>query len=473
MRVSVIENPEYYDFPLAELKGNPLVEALQPPPWSDDEAILRLAEAPLFDPSECELPSIIRMGLPNRLMNSFMFPSQQHVSIMKRLYIQILNGYKHRNPLTVEGQRLLYFDGVNNPLPNLERKEAVARPATISFLTGLSGMGKSTLIRAIMNTLGCPVIRHNNYLGTPFHETQLVYLMRNVPDQASAKSLCQSLGECADELSGAGYYAKAPRSFLTRTDYVRSLRKLVANYHVGAVVIDEFQNISLAKSGGAKELLALILNMRDELGVPIILVGTYKASELLKNSVSVARRMVDGGFYELERPMSSQNEDWRRLCEIAWEYQWLKNPRQLSDEIIETLYKCSQGVTGLFLNLYVLAQVEAIESESEYIDSKLIHSVYQKQFKPLHAVIDALKTGETHYMRQFDDMYLNYGRPKGCNSEIENMRHFFNVQETQQDLFYDKIPANRVKNSKTAEQMLHELQAGQSPASENIASIFK
>lgn len=400
------DNPKYFDFPIPEFKGNPLVEALTPPPKDDDEAIMRLAQRPLFDPSERELPSNFRMLLPARLTR-FMFPTSQHVKILKRVYNQILDGYRQRNPLTADGQRLLHDAGDLGHASEPVVESPIHRPSSISFLTGLSGMGKSTLIRFIMSSLGKPVIKHSSYKGTPFPESQILYLMRNVPDQCSAKAMCKSFGDYTDSLLGVKLYSRLfEDKSMTRTHYVAGLRRIIANHHVAALVIDEFQNLSLAKSGGKKELIAMILNLRDELGVPIILVGTYKAADILKGEASVARRLVDGGFHELQRPESPNDEGWQALCEIAWEYQWVKNPQPLKEEIIDVLYDYSQGVTGIMLNLFITAQIEAIESETEVVDAKLLKSVYLQRFKPLHGVIDALRSRDISFMNQYDDLYI-------------------------------------------------------------------
>jgi ABC-type iron transport system FetAB ATPase subunit len=450
--------PDYFEFPLKEFRGNPLVEALNPPAFTDEEIILQLAEAPAFDIKERELPEILRMTLPNRLLRSFLFPTKQRVSIMKRLYGQVLNGYLHRNPLTAEWQRILHKTDKSST--------AVQKPSTISFLTGLSGMGKSTLIRAIMDSLGNPVIRHTNYNGAPLAETQLVSLMRNVPDQASARSLCQSFAERADELVGANLYATLQlRAYGKRQDYVRALRKIVANHHVGAVVIDEFQNISLARSGGTAELLALIINLHDELGVPIILISTYKSSHLLKSSSEVARRLTDGGFFEIERPLSAFDDEWTALCDTAWRYQWVKEPKPFSEEVVNTLYECSQGITGIMLNVFCTAQIEAIESSQESVTPELLSKTFKKLFKPLHPVIDVLKSGDSRNMMRFDDMYLSFVNKTDYSHPHSRLEKLYELQGMQPRLFADTpattiIPNPRKKTEMTAEEMLNELTKG-------------
>lgn len=48
--------------------------------------------------------------------------------------------------------------------------------------------------------------------------------------------------------------------------------------------------------------------------------GTYKAADVLAGNACTARRLVEGGFHELKRPTSADDEDWRVFCEIAWNY---------------------------------------------------------------------------------------------------------------------------------------------------------
>jgi hypothetical protein len=58
---------------------------------------------------------------------------------------------------------------------------------------------------------------------------------------------------------------------------------------------------------GAKKIIALLVNLRDELGLPIVLVGTYKALRLLEGNMSSARRLCEGGYFDLARPPSAED----------------------------------------------------------------------------------------------------------------------------------------------------------------------
>lgn len=467
-------NPEYVDFPIHEYQGNPLVEALQPPPIDDDDAILRLMHAPLFKKSELDLSSSMRSLLPRRLLN-FMFPTQQHVRLLQRVYGQILEGYRLRNPATADGQRFLHSTD-----KKLIEPSPLHKPPNISFLTGLSGMGKSTIIRAIMKGISKPVIRHSNYKGEDFTESQILYMMRNAPDQCSAKSVCKGFGDLADKLLGIDLYRKGfVDKSMSRTHYVAALREIIVNHHVGALIIDEFQNISLARSGGQGEFLAFILNLAEELGIPIILVGTYRAAAILKGDASVARRLVTGGFHVLQRPENHKNEEWRALCDILWQYQWVRDPKDICDEIYETLYDCSQGITGIMLNLFVTAQTQAFESGKETIDKNLLIEVYQDRFRPLHTIMDILRRPGVNGLEHYDDLYFEgmnefledpaQSRKEAMANELkEKMNDQINHYKRDDKPSMKDVTPHRGRKKKHLSDSLHELARSESLGSANI-----
>lgn len=396
----IVDSPQYHDYPIEEFRDNPLIACLRPPPESLKEAARRLFGLPRFKESERDIDSKFRALLPMRLMQFFV-ANRHHVEIFGHVQRQILAGYGLRNPLGRNGQELLHNAG--SPGSRI----GPLNPSTISFVTGLSGQGKSALMRAIMAALGPAVIRHSNFKGMTFTETQILYLMRNVPDQCGPKELAKAFGDHADEMLQTRLYGTlfACRS-MTRTDYVATLRRIVANHHVGALILDEFQNLSLAGTVGQQELIALLVNIRDELGVPIILVGTYKAVEVLAGSASTARRLGEGGFHDLKRPMSADDEDWRIFCKIVWNYQWLRHPVDLSEDILAVLYECSQGITGVMLTVFIAAQVDAIESGAERVDANLLRKVYCTRFEPLHKIIDALRRNNETVLSHYDDLYV-------------------------------------------------------------------
>jgi hypothetical protein len=407
---SANRNATYQCYGVSEMDTNPLISALNRPTDDVDEQLQRLDLKPDFTESERDLPSSVRTFLLNRLQQNFFFPSTQHVQIYKDIEAQVIGGYWSRNPMSAAGQRLVHNAGA--PGPHIERT-TIGDPrvaATISFLTGLSGIGKTALMQRIAVALGKPVIAHSAFRGKPFTDAQIVVLMRNCSDQPNytTKAIAKLLADRVDELLNVSLYGHVFRNkVLTRTEYVAELRKILSNNWVGIVIIDVFEHLSLAGTSGRDELIAMLVNLRDELGVPIILIGTYKAAEILNaKSASVTRRFVDGVFHDLKRPESSSDDDFRSFCDVSWKYQWVRNPIELNDEIRERLYDFSQGITAVFLMLLRFSQIDAIRTERECVDAKMLKNTYDGRLAPLHGILNALRSRDKTRLDKYDDLYL-------------------------------------------------------------------
>src|SRR6202007_1947704 len=98
---------------------------------------------------------------------------------------------------------------------------------------------------------------------------------------------------------------------------------------------------------------------------------------------------------------------WRDFCEVIWKYQWVRKPLTLSEDIISVLYDISQGITGIVLQVFLTAQVEAIGSGAEEVNPDLLRRVWQRRFEPLHKIIDALRSKDPTVLSRYDDLYSN------------------------------------------------------------------
>lgn len=281
-------------------------------------------------------------------------------------------------------------------------------------------MGKSTLIDRIVGYMGNQLHRHVRFDGKPFTEKQILFLRRNCPEHCTVGTLCSTFGDYTDRVLGlklySGVFAKLQGG--SRTLYLSEISRIIKNHHVGLLVLDEFQNLSLM-GVGAKKIIALLVNLRDELGLPIVVVGTYKALRLLEGDMSTARRLVEGGYFDLERPASAAVDSWVDLCQIAWGYQWVRSPVDFDSEICEALYEVSQGITGIMISAFAFAQLAAIEDGTERVDATLIRKVYLERMKPLHPAIRILQSGDPILMDKFDDLYKNLWPTKDRGEDLD------------------------------------------------------
>ena len=390
--------PQYKVIGAEEVDGNPLSAHLPLAPETDDDAFMALATRPEFNVAERNLPNSIRRLRINRLRRFYAPTMPVHRRALSSICTSIVDGYIARNPMTALGQRILQGCQVDLPFSPM-----------ITMIAGHSGMGKSTLMNRVLGYLGGQLWEHTNFHGVPFPESQIVWLRRNVPEHCTVGTLCSTFGDYTDSVLGlklySGIFSKLQGS--GRNTYLSEIRKIVTSHHVGLLILDEFQNLSLM-GVGAKKIIALLVNLRDELGLPIVVVGTYKALRLLKSELSSARRLVEGGYFDLERPLSAEDEHWQSLCSAAWEFQWVRDPIDYSAGICTTLYDVSQGITGIMLTTLATAQVAAIEDGSERVTEDLIRAVFAERLKPLHPAIRVLQSGDPILMDQFDDMYKNF-----------------------------------------------------------------
>lgn len=401
-------SPVYRTIGVADIDDNPLLAHLRLPPENDADAFLALGLQANFNPNERELPTPIRRLRVNRLRRFFIPSLPAHRRALIGITSQMFDSYMARNPMTPEGQAVLYGGSTSVPFRS-----------TISFVAGHSGMGKSTLMDRILAYAGDQVCRHTRFRGEEFPETQILWLRRNLPEHCTLGTLCSTFGDHTDHVLRTTLYGgifsklKADRSI-----YLKEIRKIVTNHHVGMLVLDEFQNLSLMGVGAAK-IIALLVNLRDELGLPIVVVGTYKALKLLEGTMSSARRLCEGGFFDLERPLSYEDDAWDLLCSAAWEYQWVRKPIEYSDEIAIALYEVSQGISGIMLSVLATAQLAAMEDDgAETVDAELIRKVYLERMSPLHPAIRILQSGDPRLMDQFDDLYRNnYPTIDRCDDE--------------------------------------------------------
>lgn len=93
------------------------------------------------------------------------------------------------------------------------------------------------------------------------------------------------------------------------------------------------------------------------------------------------------------------------FTDALWKYQWLrKSDSLLSDELRQCWFDLTQGILDITVKLFVLAQIRAIESGLERITVKLLKTTYQEDFKPIHHIIDALRSGDARRIAQYPDL---------------------------------------------------------------------
>jgi hypothetical protein len=327
-------------------------------------------------------------------------PLPIHLKLEGMVSRVIRDAYLSRNPINPAysgnlAQRLKYFEDKRHECEDLESTAAGF------FIAGMSGVGKTTAIRRILY-LYDQVIIHSEFKGQHCTHIQIVWLRLQCPRDGSLTSLCRAFFETIDDLLGTRYAKDYGNKARNLDELVLYMAIVAANHHLGILVIDEIQNLSSAKSGGAEQMLNFFVLLINIIGVPVVLIGTYKAIPILTSEFRQARRGSGQGDLIWDRmPLG---KDWNFYLEALWEYQYVKNVSPLTSEISDALHDVSYGITDLANRIYMAAQWRAIETEEEVISEDMIRSAYRDDFRLVNRILEALKSGNLEDMHGLEDV---------------------------------------------------------------------
>lgn len=373
----------YKEQELMDFRGNPLIEAL-PMILSPEEAYEKLSYYPPYEEQEVNLPAHIRYHAIPRI-NKFFQPVMQHLDLEQRFSRLLRHGYVSRNPRLSDYNRAL--NGTQD----------IRSTASSMTLIGFSGIGKTTAIERILS-LYPQVILHEH----PLNLMQIVWIKLNCPHDASLKSLCLDFFLKMDHLLGTNYYEKFGSRRNSTSSMVTRMGQIARLHCIGAIIIDEIQHLLATKNNDSESMMNFFVTLINEVGVPLILIGTMRAKAVLQQDFRQARR--GSGQGDMVWQQMKKDDDWDLLIQSLWEYQWIQNRTELTEELNQTLYDESQGIVDIAVKLFALAQGRAIETGAEVITSKIIKQVSKDDLKLVQPMLKALRDGRTSELEKYADI---------------------------------------------------------------------
>ncbi|WP_062057852.1 AAA family ATPase [Cellvibrio sp. OA-2007] len=384
---------------LPEYDSNPFIAAL---PLINDRktAIASLVSTPDFSEEELDYGPDIRVHAMQRLITDFFQPQAQHINLETRISILIRQGYIGRNPATSDFIKHLNngYDRIVNKDISLTTRTDVNITANSFSVIGPSGCGKTKALEKILKCYD-KVIYHPG-----LKLTQIPWLKLECPSNGSLKQLCKSFFVALDKRLGSKYKSKYGKARAGVDEMIAEMAHLANLHAIGVLIIDEIQNLSVHRSGGEAPMMNFFVTLVNDIGVPVILVGTPKARRLLAKDFSQARRGSGLGSVMWQR--LNQDTHWEKLTDLMWTYQWLHRKAELSDEIRNVLYDCSQGIIDILVKLFVLSQWRAMLIKTEELSAGLIQKTYQDEFKAVHPMLAALRSNNPDALERFGDLKM-------------------------------------------------------------------
>lgn len=393
MMKNTIPDAVYHAQTLKECQYNPFVEALpKKPGWK--EMILRLSIRPPYSEEDRHCAIDERLSMTQRILRVH-YPREKEVKLFEKIDKCIRWGYADRNPFTRQQiEQMKKISGDSTPIIDCHFA------LTYGFsLLGISGIGKTTSVETIMSYYP-QVIRHTCYNGTSFAETQLVWVKIDCWNNRP-KSLCLSFFKAVDHLLGTNYASQS--SHRTQDVMMTQMAQICETFHVGILIIDEIQHLCTGKREAAETILDFLVSIVNELGIPVITIGTPKALPLFQSDFQQAKRFGGQGTALWER-MSDDDSEWGNFCREIWRYQYLQNKVALTEEMQKVLYDESLGIPFLAVHIYKLAQENAIMNGKEIFDAKDLRKASREDLKLTNPMREAMRSGREVDMEKFKDI---------------------------------------------------------------------
>lgn len=381
---------------LPQYDGNPLIECL-PPILSEADVVKFIGHYP-DKPSSEELalaPKIRGHGI-NRLKD-VVIPLDIHLQLEDNFSQLVRYGYVARDPFSAESIRH------RQPTPAHAVNSGFKSSASVMTLIGLSGMGKTTALNSITK-LYPQVIAHGKYKSRSFIQTQIVWLKIDCPHDGSLRGFCAAFFTSLDNALGIDKYAGLTMKRNSVSVMLQQISQLCKVYFVGALIIDEMQHLKSSRGGHDREtLLNFFVTLSNEVGVPLVYVGTNAMLPLFSGVLRNARRAAGMGEVTFDR-FESDDPFWDYLVSRLWEYDWTGTHTDLSTGLQKKIYNLTQGNTDFLVKLLMLAQRHVIAEELDGINPEVLQHVYDNQMRMLHKPIEALRSGDPLQIADYEDM---------------------------------------------------------------------
>jgi len=393
-------------------KGNPFIEAL--PPKSSQSQLKKYLTHEICDdflPDEDD--DITRFHKIVSLIDGWFQPLANHFQLEQKLSLMIRKGYVGRNIKTGDLNRQLRkgYEQIKSGGEMVQFGDIQSTAQSDLFIGG-SGLGKTSVLNFLLASYP-QVIFHPLY-----NHVQITYVKVDCPHDGTLKGLCFHILVEIDKAMGTNYQNTIRQRWGVER-LVSYIAQIITKYSVGILVIDEIQNLLVAKVGGKDKMLSFFGRLVNVINIPVLMVGTPKAKQVMMDNFMYARRCTGAGTIEW-RPLktstqkrrnsapSAPRSEWQAFTDRLWKKQFLHNATaELPDDVLETWFDCSQGIVDIVIKLFVFTQIRAVVTKQERITSRIMRKVYEDEFAPIHPMIDALRSKDPDRIAKYSDLHMD------------------------------------------------------------------
>lgn len=333
-----------------------------------NELVTAMTNLPHYDSSVRNRSASERLMLLSDIYKVFV-PTCMATEIYQRIYLMTRMSLQRKG--TVESVRRT---NANFTWSHGGEYHGIATGASSATVIGISGIGKTSCIQSSISLLGNIIEIENLY-----HKV-IPILMVSCPFDCSYKGLLCQILISIDEILGTDYYNKTQKSQMNAQQILGMVCQL-CHLHIGLLIIDEIQLLSGATKAGSL-LYRMILQLINTSCINVLLVGTSECLRFFEETQQIARRSVGLQYGAMEF-----NSDFRKLAEILFSYQYVKQESKMTENILFWLYEHTGGIPAVLTAIIHDAQEIAILRGRETLGIDTLTEAYSSRMQMLHGYL--------------------------------------------------------------------------------------
>lgn len=377
----------YVKAKIKEDEGNMYIEALPYPRENKDIYRAYSRSFASYDYDSIKKMTKLEKMLQVSMLKEIRFPLPFHSELEFSFYNALLISYRHRKRCPVYDKNINYMaENRDNEMTSVLYGDSSDATNAGFSLIGYSGCGKSSAISTLVSHYP-QVIIHEDGDGGYF--PQITYLVVNCIANSNFSALYEGIGDAIDKAFGNAQpvYALEIKKTMGLGNKAEKVRSFIELFGVGIIIFDEIQLIDFQHT--KENSFDSLLTLANRTKVAIAVVGTEDARDKMFHELRTARRvgtMINGNRY------CESREFFEYLVSQIFEYQWFKEPIEVTDKIIDALYDVTKGIIDQLVSIYSCMNIEAITARKKIeINADFIHHVADKYYPGIQDVLGSIE----------------------------------------------------------------------------------
>ena len=377
----------YVKAKIKEDEGNMYIEALPYPRENKDIYRAYSRSFASYDYDSIKKMTKLEKMLQVSMLKEIRFPLPFHSELEFSFYNALLISYRHRTRCPVYDKNINYMaENRDNEMTSVLYGDSSDATNAGFSLIGYSGCGKSSAISTLVSHYP-QVIIHEDGDGGYF--PQITYLVVNCIANSNFSALYEGIGDAIDKAFGNAQpvYALEIKKTMGLGNKAEKVRSFIELFGVGIIIFDEIQLIDFQHT--KENSFDSLLTLANRTKVAIAVVGTEDARDKMFHELRTARRvgiMINGNRY------CENREFFEYLVSQIFEYQWFKEPIEVTDKIIDALYDVTKGIIDQLVSIYSCMNIEAITARKKIeINADFIHHVADKYYPGIQDVLGSIE----------------------------------------------------------------------------------